>query len=252
MPVDNKQIGNEAWHTSKMYASPSQTDKLKDKLLVKFGKDAERRYKSMVAATDNNIDSVTKMHSPVFTGQEKDMLMKKLTTPSTDQEYSEDDTLEKEETLNKFLNMVKEELDMIDETAKIISIHERYEKLLKLHQHVLSKPNTNENIKKQEVLEAELDRLDNQLAELQKCDECNLNENKYGEGWMIKSQLYNIIKAAASLYQIVNEEEDFEDWIQYKITLAEDYIITASKFIEFRKAKEGPFYSDDKSHYNEF
>ena len=250
----NKKIDNqeEAWHTSKMYATPGETDKLKDKLLVKFGKDAETRYNKMVAAANNNIDLVKKMHAPIYSDAEKQVLMKKLTTPTANADTSNDTNAEeKDEAFNNFLEMCKEELEMIDETAKIMKMYENYEKLLKVHQLILSKPETSENLKKQSVIESELEKIDAELAEVFKCDECNLNENKYGEGWMIKAQLYNMIKAAASLYQMVNEDEDFEDWIQYKITLAEDYILTASKFIEFRKAKEGSFQGDDKTHYNE-
>jgi hypothetical protein len=78
-----------------------------------------------------------------------------------------------------------------------------------------------------------------------------LNENEYGEGWMIKSQLYNIAKNAMKLHKIINEKEDFEDWVQAKITIVDDYMSTIAHFIEYRKMTVGNFDMDDKSQYNQ-
>lgn len=151
----------------------------------------------------------------------------------------------------QILNIFAEEVMMIESSAELTELCGKYDRLLKIHSHILTKEESESTLKKQAMIESELERIEEELvAHLKECD-CGLAENKYGEGWMIKSQLYNIIKSAASLYEIVGKDEDFEDWIQYKITLAEDYILTAAKFIEYRKSQEGNFYNDDLSQYNE-
>ena len=243
--MDKKPHTDEAWHTSKFYVAPSETDKLKNKMSVKMGKDADTQYNKMKNATKGNLDLVQKMHKPVYSKPEKDMLMKKLTSLTKDKKYK---NVTKEELLNIFI----EEMTMSNPTPELKEMCDKYNRLLKIHSHILTKEESQSTLKKQQMIESELERVEEELAQyLKECD-CGLTENKYGEGWMIKSQLYNIIKAAASLYQIVEKDEDFEDWIQYKITLAEDYILTASKFIEYRKKQEGSFYNDDLSQYNEF
>lgn len=234
---------SEAWHTSKMYATPDQSHKLKDKLTVKFGKDADDRYAKSVAASKNNIDLTSRKHVKYFTGPEKDMLMKKLTALTQ--------TFDEKDQQDEFLNIFKEELSMDNQRTEFKNLYEKYNRLLKVHSHILNKESSTINLEKQSMIESELESVEEQICEQLKKASTSLNENKYGEGWMIKAQLYNIVKSAAMLYHIVDEEEDFEDWIQYKITLAEDYILTAAKFIEFRKSQEGSFYDDDKSHYNE-
>lgn len=241
MDIDNINHKTEAWHTSKMYATPGQTGKLKNKLTVKMGDEADAAYNKLKKNSDGDTDLVQRMQFPIYSDAEKDMLMKKLTT------LTKDKNLEKEELIKIFT----EELSMAVSETELKKMYEEYNRLLKVHSHILTKESTDLNLKKQTVIENNLEQLEEKIIEsIRDCD-CGLNENQYGEGWMIKAQLYNIIKAAASLYHIVNEKEDFEDWIQYKVTLAEDYILTAQKFIEFRKAQEGSFYGDDKTHYTE-
>jgi hypothetical protein len=250
--INNDDQQTEAWHTSKMYSTPSETDALKNKMTVKFGKDADTRYNKMVAASRNNVDLAKKMHSPIYTGPEKQMLLKKLRTLTKDTgAYDNTEMQSTDEEKQEFLNIFKEEIKMAKLDAMITDLYEEYNRLLKVHSYILTKEETDLTLKKQGLIETKLEAIENTITEKLKSNSSQLNENKYGEGWMIKSQLYNIVKSAASLYDMVNEEEDFEDWIQYKITLAEDYILTAAKFIEFRKSQEGSFYSDDKSHYNE-
>ena len=252
--TEDAEHSSEAWHTSKMYATTSQTDKLKNRMTVKFGKDADKQYQQTMAASKNNVDLVGKMHSPVYTGAEKQMLMKKLRTPTSDQNplANNETEINQYNQQDELVNIFKEEIHMSENSTELKGLYEKYERLLNVHSYILTKENNSDVLKKQSVIENELESLEESIVEQIKSMSTTLTENKYGEGWMIKSQLYNIIKSAASLYHIVDEEEDFEDWIQYKITLAEDYILTAAKFIEFRKAQEGSFYGDDKSHYNEF
>lgn len=127
--------------------------------------------------------------------------------------------------------------------------------LVKLHQEVLEKLEVS---KHKPVLNKVLDEITNQLDEVEESllehiqtTKNNLNENEYGEGWMIKSQLYNIAKNAMKLHGMVNEKEDFEDWVQAKLTIVDDYMSTISQFIEYRKMTVGNFDMDDKQQYME-
>lgn len=127
--------------------------------------------------------------------------------------------------------------------------------LVKLHQEVLEKLETS---KHKPILNKVLDEITNQLDEVEESllehiqnTKNNLNENEYGEGWMIKSQLYNIAKNAMKLHGMVNEKEDFEDWVQAKLTIVDDYMSTVSQFIEYRKQSVGNFDMDDKQQYSE-
>lgn len=130
------------------------------------------------------------------------------------------------------------------------------DKLVSLHQEVVEK--IERSSQKHPVLIKVLDEITNQLDEvedsfIEQINEARvpLNENEYGEGWMIKSQLYNIAKNAMKLHKIVNEKEDFEDWVQAKLTIVDDYMSTIAHFIEYRKMTVGNFDMDDKNQYNE-
>lgn len=130
------------------------------------------------------------------------------------------------------------------------------DKLVSLHQEVVEK--IERSSQEHPVLIKVLDEITNQLDEvedsfIEQINEARvtLNENEYGEGWMIKSQLYNIAKNAMKLHKIVNEKEDFEDWVQAKLTIVDDYMSTIAHFIEYRKMTVGNFDMDDKNQYNE-
>jgi hypothetical protein len=52
------------------------------------------------------------------------------------------------------------------------------------------------------------------------------------EGDMAKSQLKSIITNAKRLHDLLKPESNLPEWVQSKITLAEDYILTASNYME--------------------
>jgi hypothetical protein len=52
------------------------------------------------------------------------------------------------------------------------------------------------------------------------------------EGDMAKSQLKSIIANATRLHDMLKPESNLPEWVQSKITLAEDYILTASNYME--------------------
>jgi hypothetical protein len=52
------------------------------------------------------------------------------------------------------------------------------------------------------------------------------------EGDMAKSQLKSIITNAQRLHDMLEDETNLPEWVQSKITLAEDYILTAANYME--------------------
>lgn len=76
-----------------------------------------------------------------------------------------------------------------------------------------------------------------QLAEikvLENYDElnggCNCGE---GEGRMLKGQLLSMIANAEKLYHMISDDDQFEDWVQSKITIAEDYVNAAYSYLTY-------------------
>lgn len=60
--------------------------------------------------------------------------------------------------------------------------------------------------------------------------ECDCGE---GEGRMLKGQLVSIMANAEKLYHMIDENDQFEDWVQSKITMAEDYVNTAYSYLTY-------------------
>ena len=52
------------------------------------------------------------------------------------------------------------------------------------------------------------------------------------EGDMAKSQLKSIIANSKRMHDMLKPESNLPEWIQNKITLAEDYILTAANYME--------------------
>jgi len=52
------------------------------------------------------------------------------------------------------------------------------------------------------------------------------------EGDMAMSQLKSIITNAQKLHDMLNPETNLPEWVQSKITLAEDYVVTAANYME--------------------
>lgn len=76
-----------------------------------------------------------------------------------------------------------------------------------------------------------------QLAEikvLENYDElnggCDCGE---GEGRMLKGQILSMIANAEKLYHMISDEDQFEDWVQAKITMAEDYVNAAYSYLTY-------------------
>lgn len=54
-----------------------------------------------------------------------------------------------------------------------------------------------------------------------------------GEGKMLKAQLLSIMSNAQKLLHMIDEDDQFEDWIQSKITIAEDYMRVAYSYLTY-------------------
>lgn len=128
-------------------------------------------------------------------------------------------------------------------------------KLISIHQNLIEKIEISKNkpilYKVLDEITDQLDEIETSLLEEIQSNRQSLNENEYGEGWMIKSQLYNIAKNAMRLHKVIDEQEDFEDWVQAKLTIADDYLETITHFLEYRKKTVGSFNMDDKDQYND-
>ena len=59
-----------------------------------------------------------------------------------------------------------------------------------------------------------------------------------GEGRMLKAQLLSIMENAEKLYHMIDEHDQLEDWVQSKITVAEDYITSVHGFMKYYNGVE--------------
>jgi hypothetical protein len=68
--------------------------------------------------------------------------------------------------------------------------------------------------------------------------------HKEGEGKMFKAQLLSIMSNAKEIYEMIDEHDQFEDWLQSKVTIAEDYLRAIHGYIKY--------YNGDKDMGTEF
>lgn len=54
-----------------------------------------------------------------------------------------------------------------------------------------------------------------------------------GEGRMLKAQLLSIMSNAEKLFHMISDDDQFEDWIQSKITIAEDYLRASYSYMTY-------------------
>lgn len=59
------------------------------------------------------------------------------------------------------------------------------------------------------------------------------NESFEGEGEMLKAQLLSIMENAERIYHMIDEGDTFEDWLQSKVTIAEDYLRAVSGYLKY-------------------
>jgi hypothetical protein len=67
------------------------------------------------------------------------------------------------------------------------------------------------------------------------------DEEEYDyEGDMAKSQLRSIITNSKRIHDMLDDDTNLPEWVQSKITLAEDYISTASNYLQSEMTEEAP------------
>jgi len=62
--------------------------------------------------------------------------------------------------------------------------------------------------------------------------------HKEGEGKMFKAQLLSIMHNAKQIYEMIDEHDEFEDWLQSKVTIAEDYLRAIHGYIKYYNGDE--------------
>lgn len=72
--------------------------------------------------------------------------------------------------------------------------------------------------------------------------DCDCGE---GEGRMMKAQLLSIMDRAQKLYHMIDEEDQFEDWVQSKVTVAEDYIRACYGYMVYYNGGDEAEFGDD-------
>jgi|688.fasta_scaffold953315_2 hypothetical protein len=64
----------------------------------------------------------------------------------------------------------------------------------------------------------------------------NYDKGEYDyEGDMTKTQLRGVIRNAQELHDILKPDENLPEWVQSKITLAADYIMSSADYVKSRK-----------------
>jgi hypothetical protein len=71
------------------------------------------------------------------------------------------------------------------------------------------------------------------------------------EGDMAKDQLQSIEKAAECLSSILSDDENLPEWIQSKITLAQDYLDSARDYMMSQKGDESESESEESDDSDE-
>ena len=134
--------------------------------------------------------------------------------------------------MEEIQNVVNEEVNLLKTKKLEKSLYEAVKTSTKLKQKALesktpkdAKKYTNKYFISKRVVEL----VENKLANHHK----KLNENTEGEGRMMKAQLRSIIDNATRIYHMIDETDNFEDWLQYKVTIAEDYLRAVNGYIKY-------------------
>lgn len=52
------------------------------------------------------------------------------------------------------------------------------------------------------------------------------------EGEMAKNQLFTIIDSATELHDMLHDDDNLPEWVQSKLTLAQDYMVTIKDYLK--------------------
>jgi hypothetical protein len=77
-----------------------------------------------------------------------------------------------------------------------------------------------------------------------------------GEDRMMKAQLLSIMENAERIYHMIDDGEVFEDWLQSKVTIAEDYLRAVSGYLKYYNGEKNmkddyELDSDDEFEYDD-
>jgi len=77
-----------------------------------------------------------------------------------------------------------------------------------------------------------------------------------GEDGMMKAQLLSIMENAERIYHMIDDGEVFEDWLQSKVTIAEDYLRAVSGYLKYYNGENNmkddyELNSDDELDYDD-
>jgi hypothetical protein len=77
---------------------------------------------------------------------------------------------------------------------------------------------------------------DGQKGMVTKTTNENYDKGEYDyEGDMTKTQLRGVVRNAQELHDILQPDENLPEWVQSKITLAADYIMSSADYVKSRK-----------------
>lgn len=68
----------------------------------------------------------------------------------------------------------------------------------------------------------------------------------YGEGSMARNQLGRTAELAAMIQNLIEDETDLEEWVESKITLAEDYLTTVLDYLRGEELSEEQMSAKEK------
>mgnify|MGYP000002545712 FL=1 len=66
---------------------------------------------------------------------------------------------------------------------------------------------------------------------------------------MAKSELYNLIKNATELFNMLDENTQLEAWVQSKLTKANDYLESVSQYLATQDVPTQPHQMDEEVYY---
>ena len=158
----------------------------------------------------------------------------KKDTPGQDVEDDEDDEDEEhnmkkkvDEEFDSFFEETREALPRSGEDRKKIDLVVR----TAVDRHISTKPYRQQEIQKK-IFDEEVEEIFNTLDEA--LDWIDKGEYDY-EGAMARTQLQTICRNARELVDMLKDDENMPEWVQNKITKAEDYLTSVTNYLKSRE-----------------
>lgn len=140
-------------------------------------------------------------------------------------------------SLKKF---VREEVNnaLIKESARIQfkemqkNLYEAVNTMASLKKKTMGSKNVSElkrNYKKYKIAKKITEQIESKLSSAYR----KYEGQSEGEDKMMKAQLLSIMENAERIYHMIEDGQNFEDWLQYKVTIAEDYLRAVSGYLKY-------------------